>query len=184
MFRRLVIVGFVALAVRAAYAGQVQAATELTSILAALLEQRANFVPPLLVQKEPLPILPSEHWRSPLFQRMPQELKDALAHGAKAPIGAWDQAMWPATAELVPKQTIDASVRSRKDWGRFLKRFGVSGCSNAFSVPLITDDRLDALVYYEHSCFAGGLAEYVWLSRTSVSSSWQMQGWSTARVDG
>jgi hypothetical protein len=71
-------------------------------------------------------------------------------------------------------QEIFAGSGIEENWSAFRRQFKSKGWL-AFSAGLLTDDQLNALVYYEARC--GGLwgeGGYVWLRRDTAKSSWRI----------
>ena len=88
---------------------------------------------------------------------------------------------FPAGTQFVAKEEIDEIFRTAprgnspdSRWIPFRERFNATSYQ-AFSRPIVTDDGLDALVYYQHACGSlCGESGYVWLHRSSTADAWMV----------
>jgi hypothetical protein len=86
---------------------------------------------------------------------------------------------FPAGTTLVPYGEIEELLRSaprggtpENVWIPFRTRFGVP-TYQGFSLPVLSDDQLNALVWYRHSCGSlCGEAGFAWLQRRSPAAEW------------
>jgi len=140
---------------------------------------RGDLPSALVIQTPPLVLrLPSaSDWRmlSPESDTLQTKI-EAARPGSADPISGES---FPPGTQLVPKEQIEDLFRTaprgnspEDSWIPFRARFNVSSIQ-AFSRPIITNDGLDALVYYSHSCGTlCGETGYAVLHRSSPSEAW------------
>ena len=114
------------------------------------------------------------------FSEVPSELRRAARQPSPTKPHRLDASLFPPGTRLVSAESVEAIFagsgiqESGENWSAFGRQFRAKGWLS-FSVGLVSDDQLDALVYYQVQC--GGLCGeggYVWLRRDAVSSPWRI----------
>jgi len=133
----------------------------------------------LVVQTMPLPMRnpTASDWE--WLGRGASTLRSKVEADAPSDATAFKVELFPAGTTLVSREEIDelfrTAPRSRipEDiWLPFRTRFNVQ-TYQGFSRPVITDDRLNALVWFSHACGSlCGEAGYAWLQRPSTTAEW------------
>jgi len=147
------------------------------AVIKALL--RGDLPSALVIQAPPLglPLPSASDWR--LLDPEISTLQTKVEAARLGPADSFSGESFPPGTQLVPKEQIEELFRtaprgnSLEDrWLPFRSRFNVSSFQ-AFSRPIITDDGLNALVYYSHSCGTlCGETGYAVLHRSSLSEAW------------
>jgi hypothetical protein len=138
-------------------------------------------LPSALVMQTPplvLPHMSASEWRI-LDPDTSSTLQTKVEAARSAPTDSFSGGSFPPGTQLVPKEQIEELFRTapsgnspESSWLPFRSRFNVSSFQ-AVSRPIITDDGLNALVYYSHSCgLLCGETGYAVLYRSSLSEVW------------
>jgi hypothetical protein len=111
------------------------------------------------------------------FDRIPAALVRLAGRASPTSARRHNVADFPAGTRLVPEAEIQAIFERdvEKGWTVFKRRYASDKWLSVSEV-LLTDDALEALVYYETRC--GGLCGeggYAWLHRDLVQSRWLMR---------
>lgn len=115
----------------------------------------------------------------PDFGAVPSGLKERVAAASSEPPDPTDLHtidQFPSGALVLPASEVSPLTRggSReiRDYPELRAKYG-AGSVLSFSKPVMSADRLDALVYYLHGCgSACGTFGYVWLHRSSPTARW------------
>jgi hypothetical protein len=125
----------------------------------------------VLIERTLGPLLPRSSFEREYFSAAPRQLEEAIVNGAfDCPLVAWPPA-WMSS--LVTRDDARPFVGGTRAAERFAKAFPGRRGILVFSHPELSDDLLDAVLYYELTCPGGcGHGAHVWLQRPPGSESW------------